>query len=126
MKFEGDRMREGLFMGYDFKSGRKWSKDYYVLDIITYTNTMDGRNCHCPRVRDIRPVFPIHWPVKDGTLDYPGDDHILKVVEDESKIPLGDADDAAEQSAAEPDMEEVPESGPPADITIPDELGNPG
>ena len=60
----------GIFMGYEFSSGRKRSGDYWVLGAESYANAGDGKRCPVLRVRETIPRRPGHWPVNDGSLDF--------------------------------------------------------
>ena len=82
-------MRRGLFMGYHWHSGLKWSGDYLVVDAETYARYGDGRHCHVMRTKEIEVPDKPSFPVYEGRLRF--DDPVAEQrTRAEASRPLGE------------------------------------
>ncbi len=63
-------MIPGIFVGYHFHSGSRWSGDYLVLDSEAYQTSIDGANLPVHRTREIHLGKTLRFPVKDGHIEF--------------------------------------------------------
>ena len=76
LKFE-PRIRKGIFMGYHFHSGGRWSGDYVVLDCERYAMAESPRQCHPFRVKEVILTSGAHQFPISGKLRSPTEARIV-------------------------------------------------
>ena len=112
MKF-GATMRPGIFMGYHFHSGGKWSRDYLVIDSDAYSTHPGRRNAHVHRVREIAQQGNIRSPIAEGILS-----HADPIFDEHRSLSDRAFGEPATADADEADARGGPALAPPAESEV--------
>ena len=69
----GPKIGSFIFLGYHCHSGGKWSKDYFVLAVETFSSAIDMRGIEAIRCSDIVVPNYFEFHVASGKVTQPGE-----------------------------------------------------